>query len=113
MKLEEFEQLLKEEVLPECMKIMDSKGLAYSGQEDKLGNFKRIAKMAGVSAKLVWFVYFCKHVDAIASFVRDEYKDSESIEGRLNDVINYGFLGHGLVRELRKLEDLGRCIMDK
>jgi len=99
MKIEDFEKLITKELLPVCMKIMDSKGLAYSGLEDKLGNFKRCAALSGLTPKQVWFVYFIKHYDALTSYIRGEYSDSEPIEGRIQDLINYLFLLYGIIKE--------------
>jgi hypothetical protein len=76
----------------ECMGIMKSKGTAYSGLEDKLGNFKRVAKNLAMTPEQVWYVYFAKHLDALSAFLRGEYKDSEPIQGRIMDLINYLFL---------------------
>lgn len=106
MKPETLYQIIDKEVLPRCMKIMKSKGMSYSGKEDKLGNFKRVAEKVGkmMSAGadpviIVWYVYFCKHLDALESFLRKEYSDSEPIEGRIDDLINYLFLLVGIKRE--------------
>ena len=99
MKSDELYKLINEELLPDCMEIMKSKGEAYSGQEDKLGNFKRCAKLAGVGIKKAWFIYFVKHLDALSSYVRGEYKDSEPIDGRIKDLINYLFLLYGIIKE--------------
>lgn len=99
MEVKRFQMLIKDDLLPECFKIMDTKGLAYSGKEDKLGNFKRGAGLTGSTPEKVLFIYMMKHIDAIASYVREEYTDCEKIEGRIQDVINYCFLLYGLVKE--------------
>lgn len=99
MKSEKLYDLIEKEVLPKCREIMKSKGEAYSGKEDKLGNFKRCAKMAGTTPEKTLFTYATKHWDAISAYVREEYCDSEPIEGRIMDVVNYMFLLFGLVRE--------------
>lgn len=83
----------------ECMEIMKSKGTAYSGVEDKLGNFKRVAKNLSMTPYQVWAVYFHKHIDALDSWLRGEYMDSEPIEGRIKDGINYLLLLAGLIKE--------------
>jgi hypothetical protein len=102
MKSEDLYVLIQKDLLPECFSIMKSKGLAYSGIEDKLGNFKRIAKQLGLSPKQVWAVYFEKHHDALSSYLRGEYSDSEPIRGRIQDLINYLFLLYGLIEEESK-----------
>ena len=99
MKKEELYKLIEDEVLPKCKEIMMSKGEAYSGQEDKLGNFKRCGKLAGVDTKRAWFIYFAKHFDSLSSYIRGEYVDSEPIEGRIIDLINYLFLFYALIKE--------------
>ena len=98
MKANEFYHLARG-FFEHCMDIMKSKGEAYSGQEDKLGNFKRTAEKNGVSPILVWKIFFDKHYDALCSYVRGEYKDSEPIKERIADLINYLFLLRGLLRE--------------
>uniref|UniRef100_A0A6M3JJB4 Uncharacterized protein n=1 Tax=viral metagenome TaxID=1070528 RepID=A0A6M3JJB4_9ZZZZ len=103
MKSEELFELIEKDILPECFAIMKTKGEAYSGLEDKLGNFKRCAKLAGTTPEKAWFIYFCKHFDALSSFIREEYKDSEKIKGRIQDLINYLFLLCGLLKEQSKL----------
>jgi hypothetical protein len=102
MKVKDFENFMKKEILPECDKIMKSKGLSYSGLEDKFGNFKRCSKLSGVSIEQAWFTYFVKHFDALSSFIRGEYSDSEPIKGRVFDLINYLFLFAGILKEKGK-----------
>lgn len=89
MKKQELYKIIDGTIHPTCRAIMESKGDAYSGQEDKLGNFKRCAELAGVSVEKAWFIYFCKHFDALSAYVRGEYCDSEPIYGRIYDMINY------------------------
>jgi len=83
----------------ECMEIMKSKGMAYSGKEDKFGNFKRVAKSLSMTPYQVWYTYFSKHLDSLASWIRKEYADSEPIEGRIKDLINYLLLLYGMIEE--------------
>lgn len=96
----------------ECMPLMKGKGEAYSGQDDKLGNFKRIAKKYHITPFLVWAIFFGKHLDALDAWLRGEYKDTEPIEGRINDIINYGFLLRGLIKDtvenIKEIEDANR-----
>ena len=99
MTKDQFIELIEKDLLPQCMAIMQSKGTAYSGKEDKLGNFKRCAKLSGSSVQQVWFTYFVKHFDALSSYIRDEYIDSEPIDGRIMDLINYLFLLYGIIHE--------------
>lgn len=101
MTRKEFNKIIQK-FTEERKSIQDSKGEAYSGQKDALGNFKRGAKLTGSNPMQVWFIYFMKHVDAVASYVRGEYKDTEAIDGRLADLANYIELAYGLVKESGK-----------
>ena len=88
-----------EELIDECLEIMKAKGLAYSGKSDSFANFKRVAKNLSMSQYDVWYVYFAKHLDSLASWIREEYSDSEPIESRIKDLINYLFLLYGMIEE--------------
>ena len=98
MEAQKFYDLTKN-FLDECMEIMKSKGMAYSGTNDKFGNFKRVAKNLCMSPEQVWFVYFSKHFDALSAYIRGEYSDSEPIKGRIMDMVNYLLLLNGLIVE--------------
>ena len=102
MTLQEFDRVMDEMFLA-CNEVMKSKGLAYSGKEDKLGNFKRCAKLSGTDIDKVWFTYFIKHFDSLCSYIRGEYSDSEPIKGRIIDMINYLYLYAGILKEQGKL----------
>lgn len=104
MKSEELYSFIEQKILPQCFDIMKTKGQSYSGKEDKLGNFKRLAVLTNSTPEKVLFIYLMKHVDAISSFIREEYTDSEAIKGRIMDVINYMFLLAGLLKETDKLD---------
>ena len=101
MTLNEFNALL-DKVLEQCRDIMNSKGVAYSGTDDKFGNFKRIAKKLNLRTEQIWSVYFNKHIDAIDAYIRGEYSDSEPIEGRIMDAINYLLLLYGILAEEKR-----------
>jgi hypothetical protein len=97
---------LVQETLQEMRELLVVKGGEYAGPEDRLANFKRGAALTGCTPLQVAFIYASKHYDAIATFVRDDAAGterirSESIEGRLNDLMNYCLLMKGLVRETR------------
>ena len=98
MKTEQFYDTI-EELIDECLEIMKAKGLAYSGKDDSFANFKRVAKNLSMSQYNVWYVYFAKHLDSLASWIREEYSDSEPITGRIKDLINYLFLLYGMLEE--------------
>jgi hypothetical protein len=109
----EFDKLAKETV-ESMYQLLVVKGGEYAGSEDRLGNFKRGAALAGVTPLQVAFVYAAKHYDSIATFVRDQASGtsrprSESMAGRFDDLANYCLLMKALVVEeengRRKIEE--------
>lgn len=83
----------------EIRELNVKKGADYAGDEDALRNFKDNAKTLGLTPEQVWAVYAGKHWDAIMTYCREGDVASEPIEGRLHDLILYGILLLGLVRE--------------
>lgn len=98
MNQKEFD-VVAQELLDLAASIRNSKGKDYSENNDRLSNFKNIAKELGVKPSLVWAVYFRKHIDAIMKHTREGQTESEPIEGRLADVLNYILLYYGLIKE--------------
>lgn len=103
MNQKEFD-VVAQELLDLAEKIRSSKGKDYSEDNDRLSNFKTIAKEIGVKPSLVWAVYFRKHIDAIMKHTREGQTESEPIEGRLADVLNYILLYYGLIRESAQVQ---------
>jgi len=96
MNIAEFDLLL-EELTREEYEVLKAKGQDYTRDDpDRLANFKRIARDIGCSPLLVWYVYFTKHIDAIASFVKTGKVESEGLRGRFIDARNYLALGYAL-----------------
>lgn len=83
--------------------IKDSKGKAYSGDVDVFANFKRNAEKAGLTKYQIWLVYFNKHIDAITNSIKDNpdnpVDETESMQGRIDDAINYLELLEGMLEE--------------
>ena len=103
MQQAEFEKLVND-AIDEIRELLVVKGGEYAGSEDRLANFKRGAALVGCTPLQVLFIYMSKHYDAVATYVRDqasgtERPRSESIEGRLHDLMNYCLLAIALVRE--------------
>lgn len=103
MNQERFNALV-ESTMRDTLQLLVVKGGEYAGSEDRLANFKRGAALTGATPLQVAFIYASKHYDAIATFVRDnaagEYRPrSESIGGRLDDLINYCVLMKAIIQE--------------
>ena len=98
-----FEALFRY-TIDEIERLLIVKGGEYAGSEDRLANFKRGADLTGTTPLQCALIYMSKHYDAVSTYIRDDAagKDrprSESIEGRLDDLINYCILIKALIVE--------------
>jgi hypothetical protein len=106
MNLKLFNAMLETARLRED-EILKVKGDDYTidqADEDRLFNFKEIAQLVGITPQQVWAVYFLKHVFSILAFVKGK-KESEPIQGRKDDAVNYLHLFEGLVVEAAEAPD--------
>lgn len=103
MQQEDFELLFNETIV-DIRTLLVVKGGEYAGNADRLANFKRGAALVGVTPLQCLFIYLSKHYDAVATYVRDRADGttrprSESINGRLDDMINYCILAKALIAD--------------
>ena len=90
-----MEQMFKEE-----RQVSKLKGKEYTQGQDRLDNFKRIAKEMGLDPKVVLYVYMKKHWDSISSYIKNNRTFStEAIEGRIMDARVYLFLLRCIIEE--------------
>lgn len=82
-----------DELLQEASEIAFAKGKAYSGNTDSLDNFKRNAKILGLSKYQVLAIYMNKHLDSILNAIKESPEfpvdSTEGMKGRIQDAINY------------------------
>lgn len=112
MNQEQFDKVVTQthESIERLLKV---KGSEYAGSQDRLANFKRGANLTGCTPLQCLFVYMSKHYDAVSTYVRmdalrQDYVQSEPIEGRLDDLINYCILAKALIKEQRgPQQDIG------
>jgi len=88
----------------EIQKLAMLKGDEYSGDTDRLLNFRRNAAALGLRKETVWAVYAAKHWDAIMQYVQDLEKGKErnrleSVEGRVDDLLTYLLLFKAMLDE--------------
>lgn len=96
-------QLLEETFL-EITKLAALKGAEYSGDEDRLANFRRNAADLGVPMEVIWRVYTAKHWDAVGQYIRDlqngvERSRLETLASRCDDIIVYMLLFKAMLEE--------------
>ena len=81
----------------------NKKNQSYADKTDTLANFKRIAEKLGLTKYQIWATYFNKHIDSINNAIKDNphlpIDASETLEGRLVDVIVYATILYCLLYE--------------
>lgn len=97
MTLEERAEFIRSK-FEEIMVTLESKGRDYGG-EIANSNFDRGSEACGISKYAVWYVYFSKHLDSLGTWIRNGQVESEPIEGRLTDLINYLFILWSMIEE--------------
>ena len=88
------------ELAEQRKEIVDAKRPEYTeGDVDVLNNFKTIAKELDTDPLQVWYVYFRKHIASIGQYCKDQNRQSEPIDGRICDAMNYLELFYGLIKD--------------
>lgn len=87
------------DALQKADEVMKPKMVDYAGDEDFSANFRRNAKRAGLTPAKVWVVFASKHWDAVCAYALRGRTESEPIEYRIADVVNYCLLLAGMVAE--------------
>jgi hypothetical protein len=80
------------------------KGGEYSGDNDRLENFRRGGERLNLPMEMIWAVYASKHWDAIMQYCADIYAGKtrprmESLAGRCDDLIVYLILFKAMLQE--------------
>ncbi len=89
----------------DCIDILRRKNADYSQNEqkgDRIAAFRRIARDADIPLRKVWAVFAQKHWGAIMRYVKEGRVESEPIDGRINDSINYFVLLGAIVDDERR-----------
>jgi hypothetical protein len=90
---------IMQRLLMACAEVQKAKGADYAKESDRLANFRQASEQLGLPMRQVWAVYFWKHVCAVLNHARRGKVESEPIEGRLQDLINYACLYAMIVAE--------------
>ena len=96
MTTNDFQTKVVEPMWAEMQNIFATKGKDYSGDTDRLLNFKRVAERLDISPIQVAGVYLYKHLDAMDTWFRTGKLSGEPIEAKFVDIIAYILLLQGL-----------------
>ena len=75
----------------------------YAMNEDNVfENFERIATQMDINRETILWVYFMKHVDGIASYLKGHRSQREDVTGRLTDAIVYLCILWGMIESQKE-----------
>jgi len=86
-----------EDLIAKSIDLLKVKNKDYSTDSDPLAGFKKIATDLGITPFQVWAVFASKHWQALTNFAKSNKVESEPIESRIIDMINYSVLLHLLI----------------
>lgn len=91
-------------LLARCVDILRVKGDDYTvGTGDRLHNFRTVSQFTGQTPKQVLGTYLYKHISALYAYIKNDGQvESEPIEGRLADIVNYVLLFSKMVAEEKR-----------
>lgn len=100
---QQFDEVTKE-TIEQIKNLSLLKGGEYSGDIDRLLNFRRNASNLGLDYRQIWGVYAGKHWDALCTYIKDlstgkERRRLETLEGRCDDLIVYLILFKCMLQE--------------
>jgi hypothetical protein len=100
MNAEDFKSIRKQ-IFTNCENLTEKKGHDYTkGNVDVLINFKEGGEDLGMTSYQTLGVLMKKHIDAIYNFIKTDGKhQSEPIESRIEDAINYLIFLYALKKE--------------
>ncbi len=93
-----------EATFEELRKLAKLKGGEYSGDDDRLANFRRNGLDLELPMEVIWRIYAAKHWDALGQYIRDLHTGKsrqrlESISGRVDDLLVYLLLFKAMIEE--------------
>lgn len=91
----------------DCIDLIKRKNADYSQGEqkgDRIAAFRRIARDINITMEQAWAVFCQKHWGAVMKYVKDGVVESEGIDGRINDIINYMVLLSAIIADKGKKE---------
>lgn len=89
-----------EKVFDELRGLREAGQKEYAHADDNcFANFERVATEAGVSREMALWVYFLKHKDGVASYLKGHRSQRENVRGRLNDMMVYLCLLRAMIDE--------------
>lgn len=91
-------------VFADCIDLIKKKNSDYTegaAQRDRIAHFREAAEDLELPMTKIWQVFIRKHWAAVRKFVNKGSLESEPIEGRIHDIINYMVLLLAIIEDER------------
>ena len=99
MNTEKFNEIINE-MLNKCKVTLVGKAREYSGNDDRLHNFRCAAGLQLCGEKEALFGMMAKHIVSLSDMCRDGKEHALQLwEEKIGDTINYCLLLYAMVRE--------------
>ena len=99
MTYEEMKRVVRSQ-LKEVLKTRDAGQKEYAHDvENVFANFERSAELVDIPRDKALMVFFLKHVDGIAAYVKGHKSQREDVTGRITDAIVYLCLLRGMIED--------------
>ena len=108
MKAKDY-KVMRDDFLKATLELSDNKRIEYTEgnhMDNVLWNFENSAKDVNSTPMKVLIIFLNKHLSSLKSYFRTGKEFSESIEGRIMDIINYLLLLVAMIRNEREQSDL-------
>lgn len=105
-----------DEMLLKCVETLKVKNADYTegkAAADPTAHFKKAAEDSGITVEQAWNVLFGKQLSAIKRYVKEGRVESEPIESRIMDAINYLLLLACIVDEKRPKEPMRELLQER
>jgi hypothetical protein len=101
-----------EGLVNEGIDMLALKNRDYAAGDDAFHNFHTVAQYLGLTREQVLATYLYKHLSAIFAYTRGEYADSEPIEGRIKDAMNYLLFLAAMASERKPATSIAEAVWD-
>lgn len=89
----------------ECIDLIKAKNSDYTegkGSRDRVAHFRAAAQDLNLPMMKIWQVFVRKHWSTVQKFANGGKLESEPIDGRINDIINYMVLFAAIIEDMKE-----------
>ena len=89
-------------VFADCIDLIKKKNADYTegaAERDRIAHFREAAQDLELPMTKIWQVFVRKHWAAVRKFANGKHLESEPIEGRVHDIINYMVLLRAIIED--------------